>query len=92
MREDGATTPQTPQVVGEVAMCSDEEDNMEVEEDEDDVDSGELVEMFEGALAHFKEEVVRRIRDDPKSYSNVCKVVLKTSHKVSSHELQSQRA
>ena len=41
--------------------------------DEDDVDSGELVEMFEGALAHFKEEVVRRIRDDPKSYSQCIK-------------------
>ena len=72
MREDGATTSQTPQVVDEVAMCSDE-DNMEVEEEEDDVDCGELVEIFEGALTHFKEEVVRRIQDDPKSYSKCVK-------------------
>ena len=45
MREDGVTTPQTPQVVVDgVAMCSDEEDNMEEveEEEEGDVDSGEL--------------------------------------------------
>ena len=43
LREDGVTTPQTPQVVDGVAMCSDEEDNMEeVEEEEGDVDSGEL--------------------------------------------------
>ena len=70
MREGGATTPQTPQVV---AMCSDEEDNMEVEEEEDDADGGELVEMFEGALTHFKEEVVRRIQDNPKSYSKCVK-------------------
>ena len=72
-REAGATTPPTPQVVDEIAMCSDEEDNMAVEEEEVDVDSGELVEMFEGALTHFKEEVVRRIHDDPKSYSKCVK-------------------